>query len=192
MHWQTFSASGGSMQDVPSLCTSSSSGPIHSKPAQQIHLDTLPFVDYGLVNYASYTETSGFFGFRNGVAFPLETSRGCPFQCSFCTEPAMNRGWRAQSPARVIGELTAMVSNFGARSIAFVDDLFFTSRPRSLEIIDRLISHGVDIEWYGNVRAEYVVRDGVEFFQKGQEGWLPKSHVGCRGGGGQRSATPRA
>src|SRR3989344_58368 len=51
---------GGSLEDVPGLCTWSSKGAFHSKPAQPVHLDSLPFVEYSLVDYTLYTEISGF------------------------------------------------------------------------------------------------------------------------------------
>jgi len=81
-------------------------------------------------------ETVGEAGFRSMDEWPLPawdlcrdrrslallTSRGCPFRCSFCAGPLINRVFEQRSPESVISEINSEVRLFGTRHFAFYDD----------------------------------------------------------------------
>jgi len=145
-------------------------------------MDSLVGIDYKQLPFHDYEESSTFFNFESSVILPVETSRGCPFKCTFCTEPAMGRAWRAMAPSLVIQELSRLRYDYGIRAIAFVDDLFFVQHRRSEELIDGILSSGLDIEWYANVRAEYIVKHGSSFFQKAAKSGCRSLTMGAEGG----------
>lgn len=86
-------------------------------------LDTLPFPDRGI-----------YYKYRILKESPLKTfiaSRGCPFSCSFCFNEKLRsiyahkgRYVRFRSPRSLINEIKETESQYGLRSIYFVDDLF--------------------------------------------------------------------
>ncbi|MGA2524980.1 MAG: radical SAM protein, partial [Candidatus Bathyarchaeia archaeon] len=54
---------------------------------------------------------------------PVISSRGCPFQCSFCVASEMfGRTFRARSPNNVLDEIEWLKNEFGAEGIQFQDD----------------------------------------------------------------------
>lgn len=60
----------------------------------------------------------------------VQTSRGCPYACSYCDIPALGEGrWRSRSPEHVLGELEEL-HNLGYRSIYLTDDHFLINRQR--------------------------------------------------------------
>lgn len=145
-------------------------------------LDSNVGVDYSLLPYQEYRETSAFFNFESDIILPVETSRGCPFSCTFCTEPAMARGWRTMSVASVLEEVQRIKHEYGTRAISFVDDLFFVRHEHTERIINALIAAQLDIEWYANVRAEYVVKHGREYFAKVAAAGCRSLTMGAEGG----------
>lgn len=53
---------------------------------------------------------------------PFQTSRGCPFRCSFCTNAVRGVPWRAHSVRYVVEALTALRDRYGVERFLFFDD----------------------------------------------------------------------
>ena len=67
----------------------------------------------------------------------LETSRGCPHDCSFCeTTRFYGRRWRPMSATRVARDVKDLVENYGAWIIEVTDDNFGAGRKRVFQICD--------------------------------------------------------
>lgn len=75
-------------------------------------LDAVPFPAWDLVrNLSEYGR------------FSVWSSRGCPFQCCFCSvHNYFSRTWRARSPKSVVSEIEYVAKRFEARRFTFVDD----------------------------------------------------------------------
>ena len=106
-----------------------------------LNLDDLPFPDFSIVD-----------GFRKRMQMtPASTSRGCPYDCTFCSVTAMfGRKYRFRSPESVIEEL----SRFKHRSIFFYDDNFGANRARTKELLNLMIEHKITPRWITQVRAD--------------------------------------
>ncbi|MCX7964136.1 MAG: B12-binding domain-containing radical SAM protein [Candidatus Sumerlaea chitinivorans] len=85
------------------------------------NLDTLPFPAWELM-----TSTS---------AAAVETSRGCPYRCTYCASGQLVPKWRAKSPQRVADELEFLVRELGAEDIAFYDDALLLNHETHFEKI---------------------------------------------------------
>ena len=109
----------------------------HNEPRPLIeNLDTLPYPRKDLLDY-----NSGKYHYLWVPADVVETSRGCPYDCSFCCVSKFYcRTYRAKSPLRVIKEVAQVPK--GTKLIFFVDDNL-TLNPRRVDrICDLLIMHG--------------------------------------------------
>lgn len=115
---------------VPGLAWCRESRPVFSAPRPMISdLDTLPFPDWRLV--ARY-QNQYFLNVMGQVA-TVETTRGCPHACSFCSVWVFNsRRYRAKSVDRVMAELDRLPAN--AQVVAFVDDEFWVDSRRALAL----------------------------------------------------------
>jgi anaerobic magnesium-protoporphyrin IX monomethyl ester cyclase len=90
------------------------------RPSQQ-NLDSLPMPAFDLFDKETYT--APIFG-ENARFTTLETSRGCPYNCEFCSVTAMwGHCWRFKSVTRILKELE-YVKTLGYNWIFIVDDNF--------------------------------------------------------------------
>lgn len=64
-----------------------------------------------------------------------QTSRGCPFQCGFCSSASIRgRKWRAMSVGKSVGMITEAVRRFNLDGIWLRDDEFYIDRKRATAI----------------------------------------------------------
>ncbi len=88
------------------------------------------------------------------------TSRGCPYNCSFCSSSEFSGlKWRALRPERVVDEIEDIVTNYGFSGIAFLDDNFTLNPARVKEICTEIIRRKLDIYWWCFSRADTLLRN---------------------------------
>jgi len=105
-------------------------------------LDVHPAPDFSLVH-----------GWRDRGVVPVATSRGCPFDCKFCSVIRMfGRKYRFKSVDRVLDELGALPSS--NPFVFFVDDNFTANRERTKELLRRMMDEGLKFEWSAQVRSD--------------------------------------
>ena len=77
--------------------------------------------------------------FSNESMTTIDTSRGCPFTCSYCSvKNVMGRTMRSREPEAVVTWVRDACRNHGIKSLFLVDDDFFRS-PRWEEILTGLV-----------------------------------------------------
>ncbi|MHA1597591.1 MAG: B12-binding domain-containing radical SAM protein [Alphaproteobacteria bacterium] len=108
-------------------------------------LDSLPDVPYQLIDFDDY----GIFNTDDGRrSSTLNTTRGCPYRCKFCSDPVLNEGvWRAFTPERIIEKLNTLYSEHDVHWIYFQDDYFPGSKPRLLDLLKRMAHFKRDLKW---------------------------------------------
>ena len=88
---------------------------------------------------------------------PIITSRGCPFQCTFCLASKMcGRGFRARSPKNVVDELEWLDNKYGADAFAFYDDTFTFDINRAVKICDEIKSRKMSFPWDCRTRVDRI------------------------------------
>jgi radical SAM superfamily enzyme YgiQ (UPF0313 family) len=76
-------------------------------------------------------------------AYLVETARGCPFRCSFCSVwPLFEHEFRARSIESVVQDM----ANVGSE-VFVADDLFWHQSSRSLVLGQELLKRGVRKDW---------------------------------------------
>jgi radical SAM superfamily enzyme YgiQ (UPF0313 family) len=141
-------------------------GPIVSSRARIKDLDrTTP--DRGLFDCDSY--------YRFGGMLNIQTKRGCPFRCIYCTYPKVEgKKVRMRDPVAVADELEDVMERSGARHFFIVDSIFNYPVAHATAVCDEIIRRNIDIRWscYANPAymtgklADAMVRagcTGVEF-----------------------------
>jgi len=93
------------------------------------------------------------------------TSRGCPYNCNFCSSSQFWRGYKARSPQKVLEELQ-MQAAAGAKEIVIFDDLFVADKSRLRTIAESVARVGLDrIEYSCLVRANLIDQQTVDLLR---------------------------
>lgn len=110
-------------------------------------LDTLPFPDYDLVDFDTYTRELD--GHR---CVSVLSSRGCPYPCTFCNSRIMGAGTpiRYRSPENVIAEIREIKAR-GIDRIRFQDDVFTLDIDRVRKLAEALSREGIFYRCFSRV-----------------------------------------
>lgn len=116
-------------------------------------LDSLPFPARDLLPLGSYKEK------MNGrLMTTLVTSRGCPFNCEFCSASQFSGiRWRARSVRNIIDEIGLVYDDYGYRAISFVDDNFTLDPSRATNVSEEILAKGWDLIWAAMSRVDTIV-----------------------------------
>ena len=165
-------AAGRSLEGVKGLLFKDAAGRIIRTADRELilDLDTLPLPAYDLMEmdryYASVNRR-----FTDKKFGAIITSRGCPFQCTFCSHKMFGKKLRTRSPENVVNEIEHLISRYGIGELIFLDDTFTMDRKRALALCDLIVRRGLDIAWTCNTRAD----DASEELYKAMR------RAGCRG-----------
>ena len=107
-------------------------------------LDGIPFPARDLLPNASYIRHG-----RKKYGYAVTTvmsTRGCPFDCEFCSNVVFGSSYRARSPGNVIDEIEEAL-RLGYDRISFADDVFTLDRERVTGICDEMRRRGLRFSW---------------------------------------------
>lgn len=120
------------------------------------NLDDLPFPERDLYNLAKVNTPRRNFPYLNNGHI-IMTSRGCPFNCSFC-QPLAQRMFgkrvRYRSVRNVINEIKYLVDKYKAKYISFQDDTFTARKEWVKEFCKELNSLHLGIQWSAQSRVD--------------------------------------
>jgi len=131
------------------LCVRINGTPTRTASARRLRqLDAIPPPAWNLVPIESYLSHGVMTGVDYGRSMPMLASRGCPYQCTFCSNPVMwGPLWRARSPQDVVAELQDYAVRYRARNFDFYDLTAIVKRSWIVEFCSLLIERGLDITW---------------------------------------------
>lgn len=114
------------------------------------NLDELPLPAYDLLPMEKYSYT--FPDIPKPFSIML-TSRGCPFNCTYCLKVMMPKIYLARSPRNVVDEIKYLVEEFKIKGIYFQDWEFLINQQRVAEICDLILKNNLTLKWGCNARA---------------------------------------
>jgi anaerobic magnesium-protoporphyrin IX monomethyl ester cyclase len=147
---------GNSFQEVKGI-SYLSDGELIRTPSRPLiqDLDSLPFPARDLLPLQNYTVT-----LKGRFMSAALTSRGCPFNCDFCSASQFfGRKWRTRSIENVMEELELLYENYGYRAVAFFDDHFTLNPNRMIEFCENILKNNWDLYWWAFSRVDSVVKN---------------------------------
>ncbi|MBC7262671.1 MAG: radical SAM protein, partial [Chloroflexi bacterium] len=107
------------------------------------------------------------------------SSRGCPYNCSYCFKGIVGRTYRQRSPGNIIAEIRQVIDQYGIRNFYFIDDLFTIDQRRLEAITEQLIREELDIRWQCLGRVDRV---NAEILRKMYAAGCRRIHFGIESG----------
>jgi radical SAM superfamily enzyme YgiQ (UPF0313 family) len=119
------------------------------------NLDSLPLPAWEEFIYLPYDWTHGWVD--NAPVYIFNTSRGCPFNCAFCSVKGVwGRTYRYMSAERVVHDVEYMQRIYGMKVAYFREDHFTLNPRRTVDFCEKLIERNVGIEWMCETRADSI------------------------------------
>lgn len=126
-------------------------------------LDSLPFPDRTMLPYHRYSSVVS----KADFVTTMITSRGCPYQCTFCKLSFQKT--LSRSAQNVIEEME-QIAALGIKEIEVYDDTFTWSKKRLIDICKGVVERGFEFDWAIRDRVSSATPEAME--------WLARA--GCR------------
>lgn len=145
---------------------------IHGKVKERLvrkerikNLDKLPFQPWDLFSKLPYDFSCEWLDTK--PVFTLNTSRGCPFSCAFCSVGSI---WGKQytffSAERIIEEIKYLLRNHNAKGIYFREDNFTLKKSRVMEFCEKLLKENLNIQWACETRVDTIDEELIKLMSK--------------------------
>lgn len=149
---------------------------VHNPPRPLAqNLDAIPFPAYHLFKIERYTNlqplTDGLD--RHARTYTIVTSRGCPYQCTYCSKPITGNTWRARSVDNVLAEWKMLVQDLHAKEIGVTDDIWNLDLHRAKELCRGLIDQGLN-------RVPWITIHGMKVNHTDAELFRLMKRAGCK------------
>lgn len=124
-------------------------GYVNNGPRKRIReIDDIPAPNWEMWPVESYMERELTHGVNLGRCMPLLASRGCPYQCTFCSSPQMwTTLWKARDPRDVLAEMKSYMERYGATNFDFYDLTAIVKKSWIVEFCTLLAEEKLDITW---------------------------------------------
>jgi anaerobic magnesium-protoporphyrin IX monomethyl ester cyclase len=160
--WLAAKTCGADLSSIAGLVWRDRSGEIvTNSPREAIqNLDELPFVSEVYKRFLNTREY--FYGHSLWPLVVFDTSRGCPYHCSFCVYPQTFSGhkMRYRSAENVADEFDFVAREMPEiKTIMLEDDTFIISKPRTMNLANELIRRGNKLPFDANCRADIGAED---------------------------------
>ncbi len=92
-------------------------------------------------------ELLSFYQNRSGIA-NLQTKRGCPHHCSYCTYPQLEgHAFRRRPVISVVDDIEHLIKTYNIETLFFVDSVFNDDQGHHLEIAEEILKRSLKIRW---------------------------------------------
>lgn len=121
-------------------------------------LDPLPFQPWDIFSQLPYDYFCPWMDIK--PVFTMNTSRGCPFSCSFCSvESIWGKKYTYFSANRIISEIEYLIKDFGAKGIYFREDNFTLNYERVVQFCTELMRKDIKIHWACETRVDTLTNE---------------------------------
>ena len=132
-------------------------------------IDILPIPNRKLLGNVEYKSEVEGLDISLGNFTTAASSRGCAFQCTFCSSSMFWHKWRPRSPKNIVEELSLLESQ-GYQNLYWIDDNFTINKKRLMELSYLVRKEKIELNWMAEGRVT----------QSSRELLSAMKHMGCR------------
>lgn len=128
------------------------------------NLDDLPFPAYDLLPPLAKYRTRA----RKRPVAALITSRGCAYDCTFCSKDVFQRKVRFRSAENVLAEIDELHGKYGVKQLDILDDNFLQNEQRLAMILEGIIrrDYGMAINLQTGIRTEMLNQEMLKLLKR--------------------------
>jgi len=116
--------------------------------ARRRDLDAIPWPAWDLMPIEEYLKRGFGFGVNRGRSMPMMASRGCPYQCTFCSNPQMwTTRWIARDPDRLLDEMQHYQKVYGIENFDFYDLTAIVKKAWIVSFCRKIEERGMKFTW---------------------------------------------
>ncbi len=110
--------------------------------------DQIPWPAWDLMDPMAYLASQVYMGPTVGRSMPLLATRGCPFECTFCSSANMwTQLWKPRDPVKVADEMQFYMERYGANDFQFQDLTAIVRKDWIVAFCNELLSRKLNITW---------------------------------------------
>jgi radical SAM superfamily enzyme YgiQ (UPF0313 family) len=152
---------GEPVDDVPGLWFRRGDEVVRTGPAhRKLDVDAIPWPAWDLVDVDTYNEHDFVNGVHAGTTVPILSTRGCPYQCTYCSSPGMwTTRYVTRDPEDVADEIAHYYHELGARNFPFQDLTAIVKRDWVVAFCHALLARdlpGITWQFPSGTRCEVI------------------------------------
>lgn len=156
--------------NIPNLVFKSENKIIQTKKEIIGNINSLPQMSHDLFLSSKYQIVSKNFCVKEKLKWGfILSSRGCPFQCIFCSPAIRNstgKTYRSRDINLVIKEIEYLVNKLHINAISFEDDIFTVDKYRIQKLCQKIIEKKIKFSWCISTRADQLDEKTVSLLKK--------------------------
>jgi len=126
---------------------------VHNPERPVENVNSLPTPAFAMGNFDAYERVTGL------RKLPFASSLGCPYACHYCTDQVFyERRFNAYTAARVVSEVTELVSRYRLAEVAFLDSNFPVNVRRAVDIASGFLESKVKFRWTFQASTDLLCR----------------------------------
>ena len=132
-------------------------------------IDSFPFPDWDQWSIREYIDYEQVTGVNLGRAIPILGSRGCPYECTFCSNKEMwTKRYIMRSGEQIVEEMSYMKDKYNVSVFNFMDSTFIINKAKITKFCEELLRSGLNIEYQlpAGTRSEALTNDVIKLLEQ--------------------------
>ena len=119
-----------------------------SRRPRKLEIDTVPLPAWDLTPIENYLDRGYGFGVNRGRSMPMMASRGCPYQCTFCSNPSMwTTRWIPRDADLLLDEMQSYIDRYNVQNFDFYDLTAIVKKNWIVDFCQKIEQRGMNFTW---------------------------------------------
>ncbi|OGL42697.1 MAG: hypothetical protein A2042_01685 [Candidatus Schekmanbacteria bacterium GWA2_38_11] len=128
-------------------------------------LDSLPMPAWDYFVKLPYCDSVEWI--KDRPIFNMNTSRGCPFSCNFCSVGSIwGKTYTFMSSRRIYNDIVYLKKKYNIKGIYFREDNFTLSKKRLTDFCELLLKNNVNIKWACETRVDALENNVIKLMHR--------------------------
>ena len=132
-------------------------------------IDDFPMPDWDSWSIENYIDSNQVTGVNQGRSIPILGSRGCPYACTFCSNPGMwTRRYIFRDAKNLVDEMEYFKEKYNLSGFAFMDLTFIVNRKKTMSFANELIERKLNVNYQlpAGTRCEAINVELIDALEK--------------------------